>query len=119
MNISQAIINVQQVSGLGLSAGIGQTQQPFACTRTPFSQPPMGAMPEIWRPVGSALAAGAFNPVAPSVVRVGDRASLAAAFRAKTLRSSSAETVSAAAGSSAATPLPQAGVTIPARLPPG
>ena len=72
MNISQAIINVQQVSRLDLSAGIGQTQQPFAFTLTPFSQPPMGAMAEIWRPVGSAWAAGAFNPVAPSVVRVGD-----------------------------------------------
>ena len=72
MNISQAIINVQQVSRLDLSAGIGQTQQPFAFTLTPFSQPPMGAMAEIWRPVGSAWAAGAFNPVAPSIVRVGD-----------------------------------------------
>ncbi len=73
MNISQAINNVQQVSGQGLLAGIGQTQQSLAFTLAPFSQSRIETIAEIWRPVvGSTLAAGAFNPVAPAVVRVGD-----------------------------------------------
>ena len=71
MNIPQAVSRVQQMPGLDVSVRSMQVQPWFAFSKADGCQIRNGAIPEIWRSIAGAPAAGAFDLAASTLVRVG------------------------------------------------
>ena len=71
MNIAQATSRVQQMPGLDLSVRSIQDQPWVAFSKAHGCQIRNGAIPEIWRSIAGAPAAGAFDLAASTLVRVG------------------------------------------------
>ena len=72
MHIPQAVINAQEISGLGLLGGASHNQPPLAPPQIYLRAFPSGTIAEAGKSDGPGLRAGATVVAGPAVVRVGE-----------------------------------------------
>ncbi len=72
MNIPQAMINGQAISGPGLIGGVSQSQPALAPPQIYLRAFPSGTVATTGQPGGHGLTAGATVVAGPAVVRVGE-----------------------------------------------